>query len=195
MGFVPSRWDVGLRVRNNLSVNLCTVFFMYKTFCRLISVPLTIWSKSKLTSTLSAAYFRTAKLSQERNSAEETLDDTLESFQLIQNTPKYRHFISQIDSLIPVEFRERLQRRRNRVEQQSVEFVDEKILVKLHKQVKKALQNYHRVEMQWEGQLDYVIYLEDVEKSGRSGGRSFVHSFSSGGSNLWRWWPTGGEQN
>jgi hypothetical protein len=44
----------------------------------LVSVPQSLWAASCKGHSLNSAYFKVAKLSQERNSAEESLDDVLE---------------------------------------------------------------------------------------------------------------------
>jgi len=46
----------------------------------LVSVPQSLWAASCKGHSLNNAYFKVAKLSQERNSAEESLDDVLEVF-------------------------------------------------------------------------------------------------------------------
>jgi hypothetical protein len=112
----------------------------------------------------------------ERNSAEESLDDLLEAFLNLQNNTWSKE-LAQIDQLIPIEFKERLIRR-NRLEANTIELVN---LIKLHKNIKKSLNTFHRVECQWEEQIDYCIHLEDVEKSRKSGCGRFLRSFKSDG--------------
>jgi hypothetical protein len=78
-----------------------------------------------------------------------------------------------IELQIPTEFRERMKRRRV---EGDIPLVDEKVLVKLHRQVKKTLQNYHRVERQWEDQIATTVRLEDVERNAKSGDKRFKRS-------------------
>ncbi|XP_046387555.1 LMBR1 domain-containing protein 2 homolog [Ischnura elegans] len=61
----------------------------------------------------------------------------------------------------------------------------EKALVRLHRQVIKALQTQHRTEAQWMMQVERVVKLEDVAQNlaagySLNGGRNFVHSFDPG---------------
>ena len=119
-----------------------------------------------------------SKLSGERNSAEEALDDALENLHSSQKSlPPGSPLSAHLDTImtqIPVEFRERMTRRRV---ESPITPVNEKYLVKLHRQVKSALQTYHRTETQWADQITRTIELEDIEKNARSNHKSFKRSY------------------
>jgi len=143
----------------------------------LVAVPRTLWNSSCKGHSLNSAYFNMSKLSGERNSSEEALDDVLENLSSSQKSlavgsPMSIH-LDTIMTQIPVEFRERMNRRRV---ESPIAPVDEKYLIKLHRQVKSALQNYHRTETQWAEQINKTIELEDIEKNARSNVRVFKRS-------------------
>ena len=73
---------------------------------------------------------------------------------------------------------EKIKRRRTEVDFGNDTIPTEKTLTKLHRQVIKALQNYHRTEAQWDDWTNYVFELEDINKNLVSNDHQFVHSLS-----------------
>lgn len=79
-----------------------------------------------------------------------------------------RPLVETILRKIPLEMMERIRRRRGT----TIETVDfgsdpptEKTLIKLHRQVIKALQTHHRTETQWNDWTNKVFELEDVNRN------------------------------
>ncbi|ODM93216.1 LMBR1 domain-containing protein 2 [Orchesella cincta] len=147
----------------------------------LISVPLTLYTSSSERRSLNVAYFKVAKLSTERSSAEEAIDDVIETLQLcVKSTnslpPQLANNLQTIVSTLPVELREKMARRRVN---ETINEVNDKLLVKLHRNVKRALQAFNRTETQYERAITHAIYLEDVERSLNSGTRIFKHTFET----------------
>jgi hypothetical protein len=143
----------------------------------LVAVPRSLWYSSCKGHSINNSYFRMAKLAGERNASEEALDDALENLHSsLKSLPPGSPLSIHVDTImtqIPVEFRERMTRRRV---ESPITPVDEKYLVKLHRQVKSALQTYHRTETQWTDQISRTIQLEDIEKNARSNSRTFKRS-------------------
>ena len=52
------------------------------------------------------------------------------------------------------------------------------MMLQIHRQVIRALQNYHRTEAQWTDWTDYVFELEDINKNMISNDHRFQHSLS-----------------
>ncbi|KAF4517528.1 hypothetical protein B566_EDAN005091 [Ephemera danica] len=145
----------------------------------LVEVPRSLWRASSCAHSLSRAYFRTAKLSAERGEAEEAVDDTLEALQGVTASVGPGHYLHRhletILQKIPAELRDRMARR-PLPDDACPEEPTERSLIRLHKQVKRALQMQHRTEAQWEILMDDVIRLEDASR--------FIASHSRGAS-LW----------
>ncbi|XP_059476007.1 LMBR1 domain-containing protein 2 homolog isoform X2 [Neocloeon triangulifer] len=133
----------------------------------LVEVPRSLWRASSYGHSLSKAYFRTAKLSSERSESEEAVDDVLEHLQAVTLSVGPGHYLHRhletIMQKIPAEIRDRMGRRPP-ADGSVPDEPTEKSLVRLHKQVKKALQMQHRTEAQWVILLDKVIALEDASR-------------------------------
>jgi hypothetical protein len=99
----------------------------------------------------------------EKSDAEETLDDVLISVQaisgMIGETDIRRPQIETILEKVPFELMERIKRRRTEVDF-GADPPTEKTLIKLNRQVIRAIQNCHRTEAQWNDWTDYVFDLE-----------------------------------
>lgn len=172
----------------------------------LVEVPRSLWNASRNEYMLRYAYFKAAKLSAEHSEAEETVDDVVESLQGVCSCIGPYHplypCVETILHKLPPPLRERIGRRngnegqdermgrRGRRDTSDREVLDnslgtlpsEKTLVRLHRQVIKALQTQHRTEAQWAMQVEHVVKLEDVAQNLAAGsslnaGRKFVHTF------------------
>jgi len=73
---------------------------------------------------------------------------------------------------------------RRRVESPSAT-VDHKYLVRLHRQIKSALQNYHRTETQWSEQINRTLELEDIERNAKSNQRIFKRTIGEKRKPIW----------
>ena len=149
----------------------------------LVEVPRNCWNRSLKGYQLTRAYFRVAKLMSEKSDAEEELDDVLITVNTIatmagDNDFKIRKMVDTILSKVPIEMLEKIKRRRTEVDFGNDTIPTEKTLTKLHRQVIKALQNYHRTEAQWDDWTNYVFELEDINKNLVSNDHQFVHSLS-----------------
>ncbi|CAB3380908.1 LMBR1 domain-containing protein 2 homolog isoform X2 [Cloeon dipterum] len=133
----------------------------------LVEVPRSLWRASSYNYSLNKAYFRTAKLSSERSEAEEAVDDVLEHLQSVTLSIGPGHYLHRhletIMQKIPADIRDRMGRR-PLADGSVPDEPTEKSLVRLHKQVKKALQMQHRTEAQWVILMDEVIALEDASR-------------------------------
>lgn len=154
----------------------------------LVEVPRNCWNRSQKGYQLTRAYFRVAKLMSEKSDAEEALDDVLISVNtvgtMIGEADPRRKLVEIILSKVPMELVDRIKRRCRNTEVDfgtNGEAPSEKTLIKLHRQVIKALQNYNRTEAQWEDWTNYVFELEDINKNLVSNDHRFVHSMSRKG--------------
>ncbi|KAL0277226.1 UNVERIFIED_CONTAM: hypothetical protein PYX00_004584 [Menopon gallinae] len=162
----------------------------------LVEVPRNLWNNSKRGYTLEYSYFKAAKLSVEKCEAEETVDDLLESLQNVVNAVKPGHPLHRnlecILYKIPVEMRDRMSRRGTQDDGNPANIPSEKTLVRLHKQLIKALQTHHRTEAQWGILVRKVFLLEDIAKNQVSHDRRFKPSFPTTRNALMNilWTPT-----
>jgi len=88
-------------------------------------------------------YFKAAKLHAEKSEAEENLEDYLEALQAALNrispSDPLRKHAETISDKLPLEWREHMKRKSVTGNQMSESELDEKALVRLHRQVKKSL--------------------------------------------------------
>ncbi|KAK6638496.1 hypothetical protein RUM43_006763 [Polyplax serrata] len=147
----------------------------------LVEVPRTLWNNSKKGFTLEYSYFKAAKLNVEKCEAEERVNDLLESLSTIvaavkPGYPLHRH-VESILYKIPVELREKMMKREIQDSGNPANIPSEKTLIRLHKQVIKALQTLHRTDAQWGILVNKVFLLEDIAKNQGSHDRRFKSSF------------------
>lgn len=147
----------------------------------LVEVPRSLWNNSKHGFTLQHAYFKSAKLSSEKAEAEENVDTVVESIlaasRSIPTNHDLRVCIETILRKVPLELVERASRNIQRSDLSSTIIPSEKALVRLHKQVIKALQTLQRTEALWAIQVNKVLYLEDVARNISSMDRRFKVEF------------------
>ncbi|KAJ8888020.1 hypothetical protein PR048_007505 [Dryococelus australis] len=131
----------------------------------LVQVPRSLWNAGRRGYLLQYSYFRAAKLSAEKCEAEETVDDILESLQAAAACIGPGHMLHKnletIFQKVPIELRERMGRRQLPPDTPT-DAPSYKALVRLHRQILKALQTQHRTETQWGLLVDQIICLEDV---------------------------------
>lgn len=146
----------------------------------LVEVPRSLWNSSKCGYVLNYSYFKAAKLSSEKCEAEETVDDILESLQAVSMSIGSGHPLHQnletILQKVPPELRERMNRHQL-PDDAPTEAPSDKALVRLHKQVIKALQTQHRTETQWGLLVDHILMLEDVAQNQVSRDRRYKSTF------------------
>lgn len=148
-----------------------------------MEVPRGLWNNSKSGYTLSYAYFKLSKLSSDKAEAEENAEDVLESLQSLNVIVPTHHIlrpcVETILRKVPTELLEKAKRNVRSDAGQSPHAVpQEKSLIRLHKQVIKALQVQQRTEALWRVQVDKVLYLEDIERNFLSS-PPFRHEFST----------------
>lgn len=147
----------------------------------LVEVPRNLWNRTERGYQLNRAYFKVAKLMQEKTDAEETLDDVLLSVhaisQIIGQADTRRPYVETILSKIPLEMMERIKRRRTEVAFGN-DPPTEKTLIRLHRQVIRALQTHHRTEAQWSDLTHHVFELEDINRNMVSNEHVFKHTMS-----------------
>ncbi|XP_022687588.1 LMBR1 domain-containing protein 2 homolog isoform X2 [Varroa jacobsoni] len=143
----------------------------------LVDVPRTMWNLSRKGYTLRYLYFKAAKLSMEKCETEERLDDAIEELRQVNNCitmgSPLRRYVDVIISRIPRAKWEDTRRNRTTASGASV---SEKSLVRLHKQVIKAMQGVNRTQVQWDQLLADILYWEDISKNEANVERRFKSS-------------------
>nr|CAG4651686.1 EOG090X03B7 [Triops cancriformis] len=146
----------------------------------LVDVPRSLWNRAKRTYTLNHLYFKASKLNTEKSCAEENLEDCLDALQAAANAVEESHplrpYVETIQTKVPIEMRER-SRSRVPVSGSSNVIPNEASLVRLHRQVIKALQTHHRTETQWENLIEKVIDMEDILRNEGSHEHYFKATF------------------
>uniref|UniRef100_A0A915N1T7 Uncharacterized protein n=1 Tax=Meloidogyne javanica TaxID=6303 RepID=A0A915N1T7_MELJA len=154
----------------------------------LIEVPRLFWRMGIPGYRLRRTYFEIDKLSSEKNESEDALleayNETKYALNLLKNSrgearEKIRQisakFSNDITSGILTSLREDNEGNnsftgRSRKAQPDLETVSQNAyLVKLHRKVIRAVQTFHRCQIQWNSLLEQSFYLEDVELSERIG--------------------------
>ncbi|XP_064088689.1 LMBR1 domain-containing protein 2 homolog [Macrobrachium nipponense] len=145
----------------------------------LVEVPRSLWYSASTLHTLHHAYFRAAKLSQERAEANEHVSDLLQSMQALGGSIGLGHplrtHMDIIESKVPTELLDKA-RRHLAPDSPHADVPSEKALVRLHKQLIKALQNHRRVETQWGLLVSKIVDLEDTHRNSVSHEKSFKPS-------------------
>ncbi|XP_076051172.1 LMBR1 domain-containing protein 2 homolog [Oratosquilla oratoria] len=150
----------------------------------LVDVPQSIWFTASPLHALSHAYFRAAKLAQERAEANERLNDLLQSLrsigQCVGPGHALRPHLDVMESKVPAELLHRAQHHHLHTPEDSPRSGSDlptvKALVRLHKQLLKALQHHRRVETQWAMLVPAVEELEDTYRNCLSNVASFTHA-------------------
>ncbi|CAK5026621.1 unnamed protein product [Meloidogyne enterolobii] len=154
----------------------------------LIEVPRLFWRMGIPGYRLRRTYFEIDKLSSEKNESEDALleayNETKYALNLLKNSrgearEKIRQisakFSNDITNGILTSLREDNEGNnsftgRSRKAQPDLETVSQNAyLVKLHRKVIRAVQTFHRCQIQWNSLLEQSFYLEDVELSERMG--------------------------
>ncbi|XP_050699310.1 LMBR1 domain-containing protein 2 homolog [Eriocheir sinensis] len=145
----------------------------------LVEVPRSIWHSASTLHTLNHSYFHAAKLSQERAESSERVSDLLQSMRALGGSigPGHplRPHMDVIESKVPTELLDRV-RRHPPPDSPHADVPSEKALVRLHKQLLKALQSQRRVETQWGLLVEKVVSLEDTHRNSLSHDSTFKHS-------------------
>jgi len=149
----------------------------------LVDIPRSIWHSAVPGPLLMRLHFKAAKLNAEKSEAEENLEDYLEALQVSLNrisaSDPLRKFAETIADKLPLEWRERMQRKVINSSQMADIEINEKSLVRLHRQVIRALQRQRRTETQWGNLVVKIINLEDVHRNMGSHERYFKPTFET----------------
>lgn len=147
----------------------------------LVDIPRSVWHSALPGPLLTRLYFKAAKLHAEKSEAEENLEDYLDALQVALNrispSDPLRKNVETISDKLPTEWREHMKRKTVNANQMNSSDLDEKALVRLHRQVIRALQRQHRTDTQWRNLVDKIIDLEDVHRNVGSHERYFKRSF------------------
>nr|CAG4643818.1 EOG090X03B7 [Lepidurus arcticus] len=146
----------------------------------LVDVPRSLWNRAKRGYTLNHLYFKASKLNTEKSCAEENLEDNLDALQAAANSIHESHslrlYVETIQMKVPVEMRERVRSRVLASDNANV-VPSEASLVRLHRQVMKALQTHHRTETQWENLVEKIVDMEDIIRNEGSHEHYFKATF------------------
>nr|CAG4637678.1 EOG090X03B7 [Chydorus sphaericus] len=147
----------------------------------LVDIPRSVWHSALPGPLLTRLYFKAAKLHAEKSEAEENLEDYLEALQAALNrispSDPLRKHAETISDKLPLEWREHMKRKSVTGNQMSESELDEKALVRLHRQVIRALQRQRRTDTQWRNLVEKIIDLEDVHRNVGSHERYFKPTF------------------
>lgn len=150
----------------------------------LVEIPKSLYEASKQNRKLNYLYFKVAKLSAEKCEAEEKLEDALEQIHLTYEavTSNHRHLLKYMDIILtkcPEEWTNKLISRYNDLENQDsisssrgVSYT-EADLVRLHKNILKSSQAFHRTQLQWGYLIEKVFEWEDIAKNQLNPSRIF----------------------
>ena len=147
----------------------------------LVEVPRNLWMRTQRGYQLNRAYFKVAKLMTERTDADEALDDALIAANalstVVDQQDTRRSYVEEILKKIPIELMDKIKRRRTD-NPLGTDPPTEKTLIRLHRQVIKALQDHHRTEAQWTDMTHAVFELEDVNRNMISNEHVFKHTMN-----------------
>jgi len=108
------------------------------------------------------------------------LEDVLEALQLFlaggRGVSSIQREVAIVESLIPTDLKARLERQQRRHHAETHSELSLSALVKVHKQLKKSIQAYHRVECQYAAQVKESILLEDIQRNETEGLWRFHHT-------------------
>ena len=105
----------------------------------LVDIPRSVWHSALPGPLLTRLYFKAAKLHAEKSEAEENLEDYLDALQVALNrispSDPLRKNVETISDKLPTEWREHMKRKTVNANQMNSSDLDEKALVRLHRQV------------------------------------------------------------
>lgn len=148
----------------------------------LVEIPRSCMNTSLHGRTLTYLYFKVAKMSAEKIEADEKLDDVLDeincAYQSIPpNNVRFRQYVDEILSKCPDDWRSNFLTRYQNIDRgfqtRSGITYTEKSLIRINKEIKKAVQTSHRVHCQWEDLILKTIDWEDVSRNQMSLSHTF----------------------
>lgn len=153
----------------------------------LVEIPKSVYEASKQNRKLKYLYFKVAKLSAEKVEAEEKLEDALDQIQhtyeaVVTNHPHLKKYMDIILSKCPQDWANRIIVRYSDLEEGGPTIssrgatYSESDLVRLHKNILKSSQAFHRTQLQWEYLMEKVLEWEDVAKNQMNPSRMFKRS-------------------
>ncbi|GAB6023736.1 hypothetical protein CHUAL_008492 [Chamberlinius hualienensis] len=148
----------------------------------LVEVPRTCWNSAKRGFMLNYIYFKASKLNVEKSEAEDNVEDILEDLQRIADNVRMSHplrkFVDTILTKVPESHQSFIKsRQKASSDDLGGDIPSERSLVRLHKQLIRALRIYHRTQTQWSLLIDKAISLEDITRNEVSSDRYFKPSF------------------
>ncbi|KAK9512147.1 hypothetical protein O3M35_000633 [Rhynocoris fuscipes] len=149
----------------------------------LVEIPRNLWLSTNPGYKLQKAYFKVAKISADKCEADEALEDILETVQSMASCVRPRDALySEMETVIhkiPLHLNQRSKVQSSAAHADSMVSPTLKSLVRVHKQLIKALHTSKRCETQWQLAVQRVILLEDVQRNRHSRDRTFKHTFNN----------------
>ena len=171
---------IGMTASNTWGLLLLVLLLGYG----LVELPRNAWNMSLPELRLEQVYFKLAKLSTEKEDAEEELADVLSEVKKASEEIRYN---SNLRKLIDEVIKKCPEHSTEMFSKGTDDFIDYssgntgftvKNLVKLHKTVIVVTHRAHRTQVQWNADLKLAFYLEDVEKNRHNTEKIFKESFS-----------------
>ncbi|KAM3719436.1 G-protein coupled receptor-associated protein [Dirofilaria immitis] len=147
----------------------------------LIEIPRQFWQMGNRNYRLNKTYFDIDKLSTDKNDAEDTVREIYKEVQSVLALLCTEHLLRRYAQTILAKFPSELVSQitsgsndyfsvtSNIAPNNEGFIVNEKYLIRLHKRVISAIQNYRRRQAQWNALILRALYLEDVQQAEMSG--------------------------
>lgn len=147
----------------------------------LVEIPRSLWLSVRPGHNLHRAYFTVAKIALDKSDAENSLEDLLDSIQVLvscikPHDPLYRE-LEVVMNKIPLQLHRKTKPNPHAEIPQVTPTL--KSLVTIHKQLIKALHTCRRTETQYRLAVEKAILLEDVERNRNSRDHTFKHTFTT----------------
>ncbi|KAL1140343.1 hypothetical protein AAG570_000275 [Ranatra chinensis] len=147
----------------------------------LVEIPRSLWLSTTPGYRLQLAYFKVAKISADKCEAEDALEDVIESIQSMASCiTSHDPLFSELETVlhkIPLHLLQRNKMHTSSTDNMITPTL--KSLIRLHKQLIKALHTSRRCETQFEIAVQKVVLLEDVQQNRMSRDHTFRHTFPS----------------
>ncbi|XP_076814972.1 G-protein coupled receptor-associated protein LMBRD2-like isoform X2 [Clavelina lepadiformis] len=135
----------------------------------LVEVPRRMCHAADLDRSLAQTHFKLAKLSTEKQEASEDLDDILEEIKRVAHSVCYNHPMRKFVNIIVSKCPENFQVSQGMDDYEDFDNgrsdISEKSLVKIHRQVIRAMHTYIRTTTQWKMLMKKALLLESISNS------------------------------
>nr|CAB3263454.1 LMBR1 domain-containing protein 2-like [Phallusia mammillata] len=140
----------------------------------LVEVPRKMWDAGNISRTTAWTYFQLARLSTEKQEANEDLEDILEEVKKVSGIVRYNHpvrkFVNIIISKCPDAFQTRVSQGMDDYEDYDAgrsrsDLPTEKTLVRIHRQIIRAVHTQKRTTVQWKILMRKALHLETISKN------------------------------